>query len=444
VTGVPLPPSSKRGPGKRVYAALGDSYSSGEGAPTVKLDRHGNPQQLYIANPFGRDIDCHRSVEAYPVRVWQQLGQDWALDFRACSGAKMRHLDEPQHGEPPQKEGLTGASLVTLTMGGNDAGFADVLVSCVLNRTVPGGTPNTCEDLSGRRIEAALFEMQASLPRLYRRIQTITGGRARIIVLGYPRFFPAAPPRSCSTDTAGSSFRRVDMEWMNAATDKANRLIASSARQAGVSFVDVSNLYTADGKRHDLCVDAESQRWINRVIRQDRRWSFHPKAEAHKREAELVLACYRDQATCQPPGLNPLEKTRWSQVIRNEDCIYEQDGFGTQIDGVRYADVTGDGVPDAFVIVTCEASTSSWPEEVQVFDGSSDPRRPTRIGRLMRHDPAHVREITLAFKGHTIRVRGEGLSERAPLCCSDLSVEQAFTWTRGTFKAGDRLVRPRR
>jgi hypothetical protein len=140
---------------------------------------------------------------------------------------------------------------------------------------------------------------------------------------------------------------------------------------------------------------------------------------------------------------NPLERTRWSKVIRSEDCIYEADGFGTEIKDVRFADVTGDGIRDALVIVTCEASTSSWPEEVQVFDGSSPPTSPTRIGRLLHRDPAHVRGITLGFRDQSVIVHGRGLSEQAPLCCPDLLVDQSFTWTGRAFKAGPRQVRRR-
>jgi von Willebrand factor type A domain-containing protein len=109
------------------WAALGDSYSSGEG-----LDDTEGP--------------CHQSRRAYPLRARTILeGAGWEfddLDFLACSGAHLTppddEDDEVQHMDD-QLAALDGRyDLVTLTIGGNDAGYSEVMRSCVLpNENTP-------------------------------------------------------------------------------------------------------------------------------------------------------------------------------------------------------------------------------------------------------------------------------------------------------------------
>ncbi len=86
------------------YVALGDSYSSGTGTRT------------YISD----GTSCYRSVYAYPSLDAAQLGL--SLTFRACSGAKVADVTNTQLSAL-----TTSTAYVTISVGGNDAGFADVL-----------------------------------------------------------------------------------------------------------------------------------------------------------------------------------------------------------------------------------------------------------------------------------------------------------------------------
>src|SRR6478735_7526170 len=89
------------------YVALGDSYSSGTGT------------RSYIAD----GTSCLRSVYAYPSLIASAKG--YALNLRACSGAKIADVTGTQ------LSALTAStSYVTISVGGNDAGFADVLTTC--------------------------------------------------------------------------------------------------------------------------------------------------------------------------------------------------------------------------------------------------------------------------------------------------------------------------
>jgi lysophospholipase L1-like esterase len=153
-------------PASAQYAALGDSFSSGEG--TEKYYAKTNTGLLETNNK------CHRSSVAYPARLAGALysgrlpsvteekvvfERQPPFIFRACSGAVANNLwgvgkvkgqyDEwlegPKEwlttpaqdlwlglpgGEPPTGPN-NAITLVTLTIGGNDAGFATVAASCL-------------------------------------------------------------------------------------------------------------------------------------------------------------------------------------------------------------------------------------------------------------------------------------------------------------------------
>jgi streptogramin lyase len=112
-------------PPEGVYVALGDSYSSGEGNPPYELG----------TNTEGETPDkCHRSAAAYgPL-----LSEDLALapmTFKACSGAVTNDIFEPNATNPAEPAQLSwlrsDTKTVTLTIGGDDAGFVPILERCV-------------------------------------------------------------------------------------------------------------------------------------------------------------------------------------------------------------------------------------------------------------------------------------------------------------------------
>src|SRR3989442_6247799 len=121
-TGASGPPQSDSPVAGRV-AALGDSYSSGEGNPPF--------------DPGTSDLldTCHRSPQAWP----RLLGVDAQLHL-ACSGATTDALFQGQMPVAPDNVGQVqrlqelGAAapidVATVTIGGNNIGFADILGQC--------------------------------------------------------------------------------------------------------------------------------------------------------------------------------------------------------------------------------------------------------------------------------------------------------------------------
>jgi len=112
------------------YAALGDSYSSGVGAG----DYSGG--------------SCDRSAHAY-AQQWADTHAPSSFSFLACSGATTTDVINGQ------VSALSLATtLVSITIGGNDAGFSSVMQTCVLGSTSDCvAAVNTAEDF----VNASLY-----------------------------------------------------------------------------------------------------------------------------------------------------------------------------------------------------------------------------------------------------------------------------------------------
>ena len=93
------------------YVALGDSYSSGVGAGPYDLST------------------CLRSQKSY-APLWAAANAVSSFAFPACGGAVTSDVINKQVGTLS-----AGTTLVTITIGGNDAGFADVITSCRFGST---------------------------------------------------------------------------------------------------------------------------------------------------------------------------------------------------------------------------------------------------------------------------------------------------------------------
>lgn len=110
------------------YVALGDSFQSGEGA------------FKYIPMTDGITNRCHRSENAYPVRLVNDGTVDLDLDFGACSGALTTDLPVASaEGRPPYDDGISqfdrldsSTKLVTIGIGGNDVEFSNTLRQCII------------------------------------------------------------------------------------------------------------------------------------------------------------------------------------------------------------------------------------------------------------------------------------------------------------------------
>ncbi len=220
------------------YVALGDSYSSGTGTRSYLND----------------GTDCLRSVYAYPSLIASAKG--YALTLRACSGATVGDV------AATQLSSLAGSTAyVSISVGGNDAGFADVLTTCAL----PSWASN-CSRAVRNAQSFIRYTLPGRLDGLYAQIRS-RAPQARVTVVGYPRIFNG---RDCNALTWFSS---TEESQLNATADLINSIIAARASAAGFSFANPTSRFIG----HAVC---DSPEWINGLS-----WpiveSYHPNRSGH-------------------------------------------------------------------------------------------------------------------------------------------------------------------
>jgi len=219
------------------YTALGDSFSSGVGTRSYYDD----------------GTSCQRSSYAYPVLDAQRLGA--ALTFAACSGARVADVQNNQLGS------LNSATTyVTVSVGGNDAGFSSVITQCALP------WPYTCWG----HIDNAQSFIRNTLPGRLNSLYTAIRGRAtaaRVVVVGYPRLFNG---ETCNLASRISSGEQAEL---NETADLLATTIAARAVAHGFGFVDARGPFTG----HAICDDVE---WINGLSSPVSE-SYHPNRGGH-------------------------------------------------------------------------------------------------------------------------------------------------------------------
>ena len=204
-----------------IVVALGDSYSSGEGIEPF-YGQEGTAAQK-VADP---DWLAHRSTKAWGGMLTldgvtgtmaQNRGENWF--FAAASGAETQHLTGSLT-KTYNYGGLTGSSsldpqlnvftdnnltgkvdYVTLTIGGNDIGFSDIMttafveelfsqipMSIFLLGTAFPEISSGKKTLSGSLTSARgqFDSIKTKLKTAYSQIETAAGKQAVIIVAGYP------------------------------------------------------------------------------------------------------------------------------------------------------------------------------------------------------------------------------------------------------------------
>jgi lysophospholipase L1-like esterase len=196
---VAVPRAAASGPlSGATYVALGDSYASGEGLSPYEAgtDVASGPQQN----------QCHRSA----TQAYADLSPPVVLPdvtdraFWACAGATVGDMEEvpPQSGPDEQYGQVAQLSTVgattewiTLSIGGNDVGFSaitDACIEAVVNGSVDRFSPVACSEQLATS-EGELAALEISLESLYGQLLT-RAPTARLVVVGYPRVFPAAYP----------------------------------------------------------------------------------------------------------------------------------------------------------------------------------------------------------------------------------------------------------
>ncbi len=240
------------------YVALGDSFSAGEGLGKY-LEGTRDTSRGDAENR------CHRSEHAYAYLLGHDLEGDF--HFRACSGAVLKEIFEESQehggvdtGGPQLGEGDEGLApdVVTVTIGGNDAGFAKVVAFCLQKsgcldaegfKAPDDGPETTVRAFATRKLP----QIQSQLAtRVYEPLRRwYPNPDTRIIVLGYPLLLPEVASttgqRRCEAhklafdDGERAEIRRLGAEF--------NGLLAHQALKSGLEYVDVAHAFAG----HETC-----------------------------------------------------------------------------------------------------------------------------------------------------------------------------------------------
>ncbi|MFY4719603.1 SGNH/GDSL hydrolase family protein [Streptomyces sp. LaBMicrA B280] len=217
------------------YVALGDSYASGVGAGS------------YISSSG----DCDRSTNS-AAYLWNAAHKPASFAFNACSGAT---TDDVMAGQLGSLNSST--SLVSISIGGNDAGFASVMQTCVLN------SDSTCLSAIASAKTYITNTLPGKLDTVYNAIHS-KAPNARVVVVGYPRFYLLGQVCLGLSDTKRSA--------INGAADTLDSTIQSRVSAHGFAFGDVRSAFSS----HEIC---SSSSWLHSLNVLDLTESYHPTAD---------------------------------------------------------------------------------------------------------------------------------------------------------------------
>jgi hypothetical protein len=254
------------------YVSLGDSYTS---APLVPI-------------PTGNPIGCGRSTNNYPSDVTRVIHPSSFTDV-SCGSATTDNMTQPQSvpfggTNAPQFNALSGAdTLVTLGIGGNDAGLVGVAEECAtLDAYQPFGT--ACKNhYSASGSDANVARIDPTGPKVAAVLQGIhaQAPRARVLIVGYLDGLPVNG-RGCWPLVPLSG---GDVSYFNSLEQRLNSVIASAASSNGATFVDTWNSSIG----HDAC-KAPGVAWVNGIVPTSLAYPLHPNQMGEQNMANQVLA----------------------------------------------------------------------------------------------------------------------------------------------------------
>lgn len=236
IGGVGLPATAAPVAPVKKYVALGDSFAAGRGGGAYLNEEDG----------------CFQSRNGYPALLDAVKGTNLVRNA-SCSGATTEDVRNSQVSALNR-----GTTLVTLTVGGNDLGVADVAATCTTRPLECSAAVAAARDKLGPlagHLATTYADVAAAAPN------------ARILVTGYPYLFET------SLIDPGGQFSSV-----NLGTDDLNgtiRAAVSGARANGanIEYVDVTEVFAG----HGIAGVPGAGLWIN-VTRAD---AFHPNAAGY-------------------------------------------------------------------------------------------------------------------------------------------------------------------
>jgi lysophospholipase L1-like esterase len=219
----------------RNYVALGDSYSSGVGAGSYTAESG----------------SCDRSTNAYPA-LWAKAHLPTSYVSVACSGATTTSVINTQLSALS-----TATNLVSITAGGNDVGFSNIMTTCVLY-----GTTDCVA-----AVNAAETKAKAVLPGLLANLYNAISAHApnaKVVVLDYPVFYDTSVWFCIGLSSTSRS--KID-EGINLV----DGIIKTAVLNHGFAFAEARPAFVG----HEIC---DGTSWLHSLNYLHIGESYHPTA----------------------------------------------------------------------------------------------------------------------------------------------------------------------
>ncbi|PID33526.1 hypothetical protein CR969_00295 [Candidatus Saccharibacteria bacterium] len=314
------------------YLAMGDSYSSGEGDVDYSSSH-------YMPGTEGKD-ECHLSNRSYPFLLRRYWGvHPLKMKSVACSGARVLHdyimpmkyyigqheeledvplelrpskiesaLNKFAPGIVPQLEFVKKykPKVLTLTAGGNDVGFGDILSYCAALE-LGNFTPiidSTCryakDDDAKQELINSIHNQYGVTKLMINKIKQASPD-TKIYIIGYPQFV-AVPTHNCLYNSASLNIRESGM--IREMVTEMNNVLWRAANDAGAVFIDIED--SLEGGQ--ICQSSLYMTGVidmvvsKRVVGFDTAETFHPNHRGHARIARIINHRVRPFSWNQYPG----------------------------------------------------------------------------------------------------------------------------------------------
>lgn len=244
---------------------LGDSYSSGNGA----------------GNYY--DLLCGRSSTAWGERYASLLrarGTTVTVKNAACQGGTLPDLDGQINAITPSTD------LVALTIGGNDVGFANIVIQCFAAIT---SDPGRCKTAINNGINKIPLVQAGALAKLEKFKSRLRPG-AKVVVLSYP--YLASPSNYTLRGLFGAYKSGVGARLLGDKGDLAVKNAAAIANAAAgetfVQFIPTKDLFRTHEPNPDPYRENAST-WVwefNQALVNE---YYHPKPAGYAAMAQALL-----------------------------------------------------------------------------------------------------------------------------------------------------------
>lgn len=277
-----------------IVVSLGDSYSSGEGIEPfygqskaledkvkdedwlAHRSTIGWPSLLQFSGVTGVTGDYNVKYNYSPALNWYFVAASGATTEHISKTTQTKTYNKSRGSNPITPFNLTGSvelpkqidvfngiegtvDYVTMTIGGNDVKFADIITTCALHSSwLHFGKPKKLqEDID--EIWRNFGKTRSNIEQAYRDISEKAGPNAWLIVAGYPKLL--------DKNGRGTLISKAEAELVNDNVVKFNNEIRSivencSSNGMNIEFVDVIAAFDKDGGHQAYSEDP----WINKIM----------------------------------------------------------------------------------------------------------------------------------------------------------------------------------